>query len=176
MPLGKESGIVPRVLDWLKILRWLRWEFPTLINRFVFIIFFSFSQIIAMSLNQFSPLFQVFPMLEILAKELCSNGPVQISVGIRVDRSIYQVKCETKVTNHHRWFKTTLFKVRGYKPAPVAWPMMSEEVDDLGKRMSRCQIFVFKVLDGRWSGIRYLCEVISVLVSGIYVLVQMCLR
>ena len=33
-------------------------------------------------------------MLEILAKELCSNGLVQICVGIRVDRSIYQVKCE----------------------------------------------------------------------------------
>ena len=114
--------------------------------------FFPFFQIIAISLNMF-PFFQMFPMLEILAKELCSNGPVQISVGIRVDRSIYQVKCETKVTNPHRWFKTTLFKVRGYKPAPVAWPKMSEEVDDLGKRMSRCQIFVYKVLDGRWSDI-----------------------
>ena len=141
MPLGKESGIVPRVLDWLKILRCLRWEFPTLVNRFVLIIFFLFSYFRNFT-HHFSP-FQVFPMLEILAKELCSNGLVQICVGIRVDRSIYQVKCETKVTNPHRWSKTILYKVRGYKPAPVAWPMMSEEVDDLGKRMSRCQIFVF---------------------------------
>ena len=148
MPLGKESGIVPRVLDWLKILRWLRWEFPTHVYRFVLIIF-SFSQIIAISLN----IFQVFPMLEILAKELCSNSLVQISVGIRVDRSIYQVKCETKVTNPHRWLKTTLFKVRGYKPAPVAWPKMSEEVDDLERRMSRCQIFVW----GIWCQVSDIC-------------------
>ena len=138
MPLGKGSGIVPRVLDWLKILRWLRWEFPTLVNRFVLIVVFLFSN--NCNFTQHFPLFQVFPMLEILAKELCPNGLVQISVGIRVDRSIYQVKCETKVMNHHWWSKT--IKVRGYKPAPVAWPKMTEEVDDLGRRMSRCQILV----------------------------------
>ena len=32
---------------------------------------------------------------------------------------------------------TLLLQVRGYKPAPVAWPEMSEEVDELGERMAR---------------------------------------
>ena len=34
---------------------------------------------------------QVFPMLDILTKEFSTKGPIQISVGIRVDLSIYQV-------------------------------------------------------------------------------------
>ena len=36
-------------------------------------------------------------MLDILTKENSTKGPVQISVGIRVDISIYQVRTKAKL-------------------------------------------------------------------------------
>ena len=156
MPLGKESGIVPRVLDWLKILRWLRWEFPTFVNRFVLIIFFLFSNYRNFT-QHFSP-FQVFPMLEILAKELCSNGLVQISVGIRVDRSIYQVKCETKLTILTDDLK--LFFLRWEAINQLQWPgrRWARKLMTLGRG---CPGVRYLCLGIRWSGIRYLREVLD---------------
>ena len=54
------------------------------------ILFVSLEIYVRISHNIYSVL-QVFPMLDILTKEFSTKGPVQISVGIRVDISIYQV-------------------------------------------------------------------------------------
>ena len=74
-------------------------------------------------------------MLDILTKENSKLGPVQISVGIRVDLPIYQVRIKTILKKER--LPPDIFQVRGYKPAPVAWPGMAAEVDQLGERMAR---------------------------------------
>ena len=82
-------------------------------------------------------------MLDILTKENSKLGPVQISVGIRVDLPIYQVRINMILKKKR--LPVDIFQVRGYKPAPVAWPGMAAEVDQLGERMARwtkCLAFV----------------------------------
>ena len=79
-------------------------------------------------------------MLDILTKENSKLGPVQISVGIRVDLPIYQVRIKTILKKKR--LPIDMFQVRGYKPAPVAWPGMADEVDQLGERMARFICFL----------------------------------
>ena len=53
---------------------------------------------------------------------------------------------------------THFLQVRGYKPVPVAWPEMAEEVDELGERLARwvhdCNFWLknVSVKIDTWSG------------------------
>ena len=98
--------------------------------------FFSFSQMIAISLNLFLGVSNAGnPCEGIVLKRSSPNLCWNKSGSVNIPGKMWD--------NWQRWWlKTIIFKVRGYKPAPVAWPKISEEVDDLGRRMSRCQIFM----------------------------------